>query len=574
MKAAIVPFASLLGAAIFAAPSYAQTSDFAEATTEAPTAPPSPVATMPALPPNVPAFFPPVYRKALKAPLPSLIYELGGVPTVVEQTETDKNSSGYLGSYQTGGATTTAGHAFFEPLGTNGRACITCHQPPSGMSINLDNIQKRFNVTAGMDPLFAPVDGATCPKNVPTSLTAPAVVGGKQGSSKSTADSLLTNTKSVKHPYYTLLNKGLIRIFLPVPQSAEYTVAVLSDPFGCNTDSEFNQDKDPATGVTSQIVSVYRRPVISSNLPFKTTTAANTGGFPPVDPLTFTPLPIDPFTNLPISGNIMWDGREPTLQQQAIDATLGHAQALNPPTQAQVQQMVAFETGFFSAQASDSKAGSLTEAGAKGGPLILSDQDAGLIAIPTAFTLYDAWAAYPGNSSAATTRAAIARGQAIFNNRTFTINNVAGFNDVSFVGNPVPAGTCSTCHNQANSGSDGLPVAQRDIGIGGSQSNIGGPVAASDLPVFEVTCKPGFTTPFNGTKVVTNDPGKALITGKCADIGRRTIPSMRALSAHAPYFSDGSAATLLDVVNVYNLRFKIGLTQQEKDDLVKFMNSL
>jgi hypothetical protein len=31
----------------------------------------------------------------------------------------------------------------------------------------------------------------------------------------------------------------------------------------------------------------------------------------------------------------MWDGREPNLASQAVDATLGHAQAITAPTSAQ-----------------------------------------------------------------------------------------------------------------------------------------------------------------------------------------------------------------------------------------------
>jgi len=35
---------------------------------------------------------------------------------------------------------------------------------------------------------------------------------------------------------------------------------------------------------------------------------------------------------------------------------------------------------------------------------------------------------------------------------------------------------------------------------------------------------------------------------------------MRGLAAHAPYFTDGSAATLTDVVNFYNKQFNMNLT--------------
>ena len=43
---------------------------------------------------------------------------------------------------------------------------------------------------------------------------------------------------------------------------------------------------------------------------------------------------------------------------------------------------------------------------------------------------------------------------------------------------------------------------------------------------------------------MTNDPGKAIISGKCADTGKFTVPQLRALAPRAPFFSDGSAATL------------------------------
>jgi len=67
---------------------------------------------------------------------------------------------------------------------------------------------------------------------------------------------------------------------------------------------------------------------------------------------------------------------------------------------------------------------------------------------------------------------------------------------------------------------------------------------------------------------------RALITGKCADIGKVTVSTLRGLASRAPYFHDGSAATLMDVVNFYDRRFSIGLSAQEKIDLVNFLNAL
>ena len=53
----------------------------------------------------------------------------------------------------------------------------------------------------------------------------------------------------------------------------------------------------------------------------------------------------------------------------------------------------------------------------------------------------------------------------------------------------------------------------------------------------------------------------------------RTTP-LRALSAHAPYFHDGSAVTLAAVVDHYDSFLRLGLAEPEKDDLVEFLKSL
>ena len=70
------------------------------------------------------------------------------------------------------------------------------------------------------------------------------------------------------------------------------------------------------------------------------------------------------------------------------------------------------------------------------------------------------------------------------------------------------------------------------------------------------------------------DIGRAMITGNCADIGKFKGPILRGLAARAPYFHNGSAATLEDVVEFYDQRFGIGLTAQQKSDLVAFLNAL
>jgi cytochrome c peroxidase len=93
----------------------------------------------------------------------------------------------------------------------------------------------------------------------------------------------------------------------------------------------------------------------------------------------------------------------------------------------------------------------------------------------------------------------------------------------------------------------------------------------SGLPVFTLTCTKG---PLAGKVYTVTDPGRALISGQCKDIGRLKGPVLRGLASRAPYFHNGSAATLMDVVKFYNDRFKIGLTKNQEDDLVNFLNAL
>jgi cytochrome c peroxidase len=77
-----------------------------------------------------------------------------------------------------------------------------------------------------------------------------------------------------------------------------------------------------------------------------------------------------------------------------------------------------------------------------------------------------------------------------------------------------------------------------------------------------------------GETIQTTDPGRAMITGKWADIGKFKGPILRALAARAPYFHNGAAATLDDVVAFYESRFHLALTSQERSDLVAFLQAL
>jgi cytochrome c peroxidase len=533
------------------APAGAQDSEGAgsfepSASSEAPSAPPianseSAATLLARLPAGAPAYFRQTYVSLMRAPFPAQIFNQGGIPSIIRELELDENPSGVLGSFQPDGSTVTASNAFFQELGTNGRSCATCHQPPSGMSISLRNIQQRFRATQGTDPLFAPVDGANCPNQVPESVTAGSVFGGLRGKGR-----------ELERAHSLLLSKGLIRIALPVPAGAEFTISVVNDPTTCNIDPDYNSVQN-TDGSSTQIVSVFRRPVISTNLDFKTTTL-----FPAADGN---------------SGNIMWDGREPTLFTQAVSATLGHAQALVPPTQEQLDQIVQFERRIFSAQLESNSAGLLDETGVTGGPIFLAAEPPGqLPAAP--FDEFTAFAAATGERALA--RQSVARGQQLFSGKTFTIAAVAGFNDFFGPDAPPQQGTCATCHNIAHAGSDALPNAQRDIGVGGQAVSLNAPAPAADLPIFSIEgCPVGsFLADPTRTSILTNDPGRALITGRCRDVGAMTVPTLRGLASHEPYFHDGSEQTLDGVVQFYDDRFAIELTPEEKADLVAFLQAL
>jgi len=110
-----------------------------------------------------------------------------------------------------------------------------------------------------------------------------------------------------------------------------------------------------------------------------------------------------------------------------------------------------------------------------------------------------------------------------------------------------------------------------NIGIADAGKNSPPALDIGDLPVFSIWCTSG---PLAGQLFEVTDPGLSLITGKCADIGKLKGPILRGLAARAPYFHNGAAATLADVVEFYNQRFDIGFTDQQKADLVAFLSSL
>jgi cytochrome c peroxidase len=424
------------------------------------------------------------------------------------------DSTGVLSTFSTS-AGIDINNPFFQNLGSNGRTCNTCHISSSAWAITPADVQAKFNATQGIEPIFRTNDGSNCPSADVSTLQARRVA------------------------YSQLLSKALIRVSLQVPAGAEFQITSIEDPYNC-----------PET--TSTTPAQYRRPLPAANLAFLST--------------------------------IMWDGRETvfgaipkesidltqSLTNQGRDATTGHAQGI-APTADQLAQIVAFETGLYTTQANDQQAGALNASGATGGPQSLSKQNfivgindslggdpTGATFNPQVFSLYTSW-----RNSPSPYRARVARGEDLFNTLPIPIIGVGGLNDA--LGKDVIMGTCTTCHDTPNAGNHSFSV---PLAIGTTAYPAVSPLDISGLPVYSVRCIA------TGKTVQVTDIGRAMISGKCADVGKLKGPILRGLAARAPYFHNGAAATLDDAVEFYNQRFHLSLTPQQKADFVAFLQTL
>ena len=439
------------------------------------------------------------------------------------------NPTGYAATFSTTGKVDLTG-PFFQSLGTNGRSCGSCHQPSDGWTITPEHVEHRFDASGGTDPIFRTVDGANAPE----------------------LD--VSTVEARRSAYSMLLTKGLIRVGIGMPTGpgVEFDLVAVDDPYG---------------HASAQDLSLFRRPLPATNLKFLST--------------------------------VMWDGRETfkdpashdcvigttncfasipfDLADQSNAATLGHAQGAIPLSDGQRQAIVAFESALYTAQVFDVDAGELNARQAVGGPDYLSAQDSyfgendaiagdyrtGAPFNATVFHIYDAWARFNASKanehSRVAARAAVVRGQAIFNTRLINITDVKGLNDELSLN--VISGTCTTCHDTPNAGNHSVP-APLDIGIADASRR------TPDMPLYTLR---NLQT---GQMIQTTDPGRALLTGKWKDIGRFKGPTLRGLAARAPYFHNGFAADLAAVVDFYNTRFTLDLSDQEKSDLIAFLQTL
>ena len=428
-------------------------------------------------------------------------------------TDEMPSPTGRFQTYSTTGSIDQT-NAFFLSLGTNGRSCVTCHQPQDGWTVTPAHLQARFDATTpkGIDPIFRTNDGSNSP------------------------DADVSTEDARRAAYSMLLSKGLIRVGIGIPTGAEFELAAVDDPYGHANAAE---------------LSLFRRPLPSTNLGFLSA--------------------------------VMWDGRETfagssipsDLAHQSNGATVGHAQASSPLDDSTQASIVAFESALFTTATWDNDAQLLTAKQAHGDPLDLAQQTFyigindvlggdpnGVPFSSNAFTLYDNWKDSVGKTNGTDgARGAVARGMILFNTKPISITGVKGLNDALDM-TTIP-GTCTSCHDTPNAGdhSVALPI---DIGIADESRR------TPDLPLYTLH-KVGEP---EDVVIKTTDPGRALITGLWKDIGKFKGPTLRALSARAPYFHNGLAATLDDVVLFYDERFGIGLTAQERSDLVAFLRTL
>jgi cytochrome c peroxidase len=244
---------------------------------------------------------------------------------------------------------------------------------------------------------------------------------------------------------------------------------------------------------------------------------------------------------------LMQDGRQPSLEAQAMGALHDHAQAGRGFTTKELERLVAFEKSdaFFSSPA-------LRMFASHGTPPAL-----------------------PAGASPSEIR-----GRRFFED----VVDVVDFKH----------GACAACHsgpmlNETNEFAQlafGIPKGTRFQSIGVSEIN------ALQNPVHDYvfTNQDGSTT-----HVVSPDPGRALITGigpkddlHSENINAFKTPSLWGVARTAPYFHDNSAKTLEDVAAHYNLFFSVtsdpdgpgpippvlSLTEQDQADIVAYMKLL
>ncbi len=248
-----------------------------------------------------------------------------------------------------------------------------------------------------------------------------------------------------------------------------------------------------------------------------------------------------PTINFALSSHtVNWDGANTVrndvhtgLSNQAARTVTTAMQA--PPASPEViADMVGFESALFTAQITVPGVGRLDADGARGGPEALSKMKK----VAGGFDLFDSW-----ENDQNPKRAQIARGQKIFNSI-----------------NPSHK-SCIVCHDVSNNGTSSTNELF-DVRTSSAEAR------TPDLPLYT------FRNKQTGEIRKLTDAGLGNITGRWQDLGSFKTPTLRGLAARAPYFHNGIAMTLEEVVRHYENRFDFIFTDAERADLVAFLSAL
>jgi cytochrome c553 len=421
----------------------------------------------------------------------------------------------------------TVENKFFDPgLGTNGQSCATCHEPDQAFSIALPFIRAKFEATGGTHPLFRTNDTADRP------------------------DADVSTVEARRQAFRLKLDLGLTRIARPVgPATRDYEI----EPQNTARFGPQPSTNDPQAPGAPRI-STFRRPLINTNVHFDSA--------------------------------VLWDGRVATPTPLNMRAQVqGAARALllaGVVTNEDADEVAAFMTGVFTAQEKDDLAGTLHARGATGGVdnlVALSLDPAAPCTSPRApatctpvvpattgkMTLFDAWTGLRGGGTNEA-RAAAARGQALFNeitNPTTGARRCAGCHSVDHLGNnPNP-------NFFVRLNLDSVPRMEQLAAVEPRLSAMVDRVR--QLPEF---CVRRTSSPPGTCDDLTTDPGRATVTGLFANIGQFKPPILRGLAGRPPFFHNGAAESLEELVLFYNVRFNFGLTAEQQADLVAFLRGL
>jgi hypothetical protein len=335
----------------------------------------------------------------------------------------------------------------------------------------------------------------------------------------------------------------VIRIGRHIPSGAEFVLDAVQNPFKFASASELLR---------------FRRPLPEAKLAFAT-------GVMWDDRSTVQPLAPGNTADQNLAA------LQANLNQVSPMATINHAQG-SPPTQDQLNQITAFDLASYAGQIRNVNAGQLDPAGATGGAVNLAATPF-FVEINDPFGQNPTGAAFTSSSMTSYSpralitptagdtldrnRDSVARGENIFNTRTFQIVGVLGLNDV--LNQTSITGTCWTCHD--------TPV------VGGHSIDL---LLNTGVALDRITLLPTYTLRNlkTGAVVQTHGPGLAMTTGRWAYIGKHKVPVLRGLAARQPLFHNGSAINISSVVDFYNQRFLIGLSTIEITDLVNFLQTL